>query len=246
MAGAPVTYRGVILSSTEYKDKDRVLKFLTKDDGLIDIYVKGTGKLNSSNAFTSVPFMVCDITASDSHGYLYFRSGSIVESNSRIMTDLDTITAAAHYADLLIDISMQSDNSKEAYELAVYAFYYLSNNPSKWELFVAAFNWKVLSILGFTVTYSKTNDTMTDISGTGFYYASVCGGDIYSGKKFGDTFYMLSGQAVNALNSIANSEFKNLFAIQGSESLSSSLMDFTLKYLSFHLEKDYRGRFTII
>jgi len=244
MGNAPQTYRGVILSSREYKEKDRVIRFLTKDDGLLDIYVKGTGKLNSSNAFTSVPFMLCDITAAPSHGYLYFRTGAIIESNSRIMNDLDTITSASHFSDLLSDISGQSENSSEAYELAVYSFYNLSKNPDKWELYTAAFNWRVLSMLGFTVVYSVTNDTGSVIEDNNYYYLSISGGEICSGKKSGYEYFRLSGVAVKALNYIATCDIQNLYGIKGSEGLAESLKDFTLRYLSYQFDKDYKSRFS--
>ena len=243
MSGAPQTFRGVILSSREYKEKDRILKFLTRDSGLLDIYVKGTGKLNSTNAFTSVPFMLCDLTVADSHGYLYLRSGVIAESNNKIMNDLDTITAASHFADLLTDISGQSDNSREAYELAVYAFYNLSQHPSKWQIFTAAFNWRVLSILGFTVEYELTNDTRMPVNDQGIYYVSVRGGDIYSGRKQGSDHFPMSGIALKALNFVSSCDIRELFGISGSESLSETLFEFTLRYLSYQLDKDYQTRF---
>ncbi len=244
MASEPVTLRGVILTSREYKEKDRVLKFLTKERGLLDIYVKGTGKMNSSNAFISVPYMLCDITVSDSHGYLYFRSGNIIESNSRIMTDLDTITAAAHFADILIDTSGQSENFKEAYELAVYAYYYLASSAGRYMQFVAAFNWRILSILGFTVIYEVTNDTRLPVTGDGVYYVSNSGGDIYAGRKEGD-YSVLSGVAVKALNYMASCDIKDLFAMTCSDSMVSSLSDFTLRYISYHFEKNYKERFEL-
>ena len=245
MASEPFTVRGVILASREYKDKDRILKFLTKDRGLIDIYVKGTGKLNSNNAFISVPYMLCDITVSDSHGYLYFRSGSIIESNNKIITDLDSITAAAHFADILIDISGQSDNSSEAYELAVYAYYYLAKSPAGYKQFTAAFNWRILSVLGLTLTYTVTNDTEMQITDSGIYYVSTSGGDIYSGRPKGYGHVMLSGVAVKALNYMASCNIKDLFAMNCSDSMVESLMEFTLQYISFQLEKNYSERFEL-
>lgn len=244
MASEPVTLRGVILASREYKEKDRVLKFLTKDRGLIDIYVKGTGKMNSTNAFVSVPYMLCDITVSDSHGYLYFRSGNIIESNSKIITDLDSITAAAHFADILIDISGQSENSSEAYELAVYAYYYLAGSPSKFMQYTAAFNWRILSILGLVVDYSVTNDTQLPVTDENYYYVSDHGGEIFSGKRQG-AYTLLSGVAVRALNYMASCNIKDLFAMTCSESMVSSLSDFTLRYISYHMDKNYKDRFEL-
>ena len=245
MAGGSVTYRGIILQSREYKEKDRLIKLLTGDSGLIDICVKGTGKLGSNNAYASVPYMLCDIVAAESHGYKYLRSGSIIESNSAILTNLDTITSAAHIADILIDMSGQSDNCREAYELAVYSYYHLANHTDRWKLITAAFNWRALTVMGFTVEYSVTNDTASQVSDRDLYCLSCTGGEIYSGKRNGDQYMMMSGVAIKALNYIASCPIDKLYGIEASEGLSDTLFDFTIKYLSYQLEKDYKGRFII-
>lgn len=245
MSGAVKTCRGVILSSRDHKDKDRIIQFLTRDEGLIDIYVKGSGKLNSHSAFTSVPYMICDLSYTATGNYNFLKSGVIVESNSRIMTDLDLITASAHCADVLLDISRQSENSREAYEIAAYTFYYLAKDPDKRLIYLSAFNWRVLSILGFTVMYKTTNDTSTEVNDNGIYYLSTTGGDIYSGRRTGGEYIMMSGKAVSALNHIACCDLKDLYAIDAAESLATNLFDFTVRYLSYHLEKDYMGRFLL-
>lgn len=245
MPSVPVTYRGMILVSTEYKANDRVLKFLTRDSGLLDIYVKRAGKLNSSNAFISVPYMLCDLTCSDSHGYLYLKSGSIIESNKNIMNDLDLMLTAAHFADVLTDISRQSDNSREAYELSCYAYYHLADKPGKRKLFLAVFNWRVLTILGLTVSYSVTNDTQTEISDSGIYYVSATGGEIYSGKRDGPNVSVLTGKSIRVLNFIASSEIDKIFGLTVPDDMAERLADFTMNSLSFQLEKDYKSRFVL-
>ena len=245
MAGATKTCRGIILTSREHKDKDRILKFLTRDEGLIDIYVKGSGKLNSHSAFTSVPYMLCDLTYTVSGNYNFLKSGAIVESNSRLMTDFDLMTAAAHCADVLLDMSGQSDNSVEAYEIAAYTFFYLAKDPDKRLLYLSAFNWRVLSVLGFTVEYKLTSDTALEVNDKGIYDLSTTGGDLYSGRKNGGEYQMLSGKAVLALNHIACCDLKDLYAISAGDDLSEALFDFTVSYLSNQLEKDYLGRFLL-
>lgn len=245
MSGAAKTCRGIILASREHKDKDRILQFLTRDEGLIDIYVKGSGKLNSHSAFTSVPYMLCDLTYTVSGNYNFLKSGAIVESNSRLMTDFDLLTAAAHCADVLLDMSRQSENCREAYEIAAYTFFYLAKDPDKRLLYLSAFNWRVLSVLGFTVEYQRTADTASEVSDQGIYYLSTTGGDIYSGRKTGGEYRMMGGKAVLALNHIAGCDLKDLYAIESGDSLAEALFDFTVRYLSYQLEKDYQGRFLL-
>ena len=124
----PFNCRGLIIRSNEYKDKDRLLSVLTSDRGLITICAKGVAKPGSSLGAVSMPYMLCDFVVTVSHGYYYLKDVSIIESNSGIMESLEQMTVAAHISSCLMDCTLQSENSKEAYELAVYAYYMLANN----------------------------------------------------------------------------------------------------------------------
>ena len=94
----PFNCRGLIIRSAEFKEKDRLLSVLTADRGLITICAKGVAKPNSSLAFVSMPYMLCDFVVSVSHNYYYLKDASIIESNSSIMASLEQMAVAAHIA----------------------------------------------------------------------------------------------------------------------------------------------------
>ena len=136
----PFNCRGLIIKSDDYKEKDRLLSVLTSDRGLITICAKGVSKPGSSLGFVSMPYMLCDFVVSVSHGYYYLKDASIIESNSKIMDSLEQMTVAAHISALLVDCTLQSENAREAYELAAYAYYMLANNKDKYLLIYSACN----------------------------------------------------------------------------------------------------------
>ena len=107
------------------------------------------------------------------------------------------------------------------------------------------FNWRVLTILGLTVSYSITNDTRTEISDSGIYYVSAAGGEIYSGKREGSNVSVLTGKSIRVLNFISSSEIDKLFGLTVPDDMAESLADFTMNSLSFQLEKDYKSRFVL-
>ena len=121
--------RGIILASRECKEKDRLVSVLTSDRWLVTVCAKGSGRPGSKAAFAAIPFIVCDLVVSVSHGYYYLKEGAIVENNSDIMNSLETMTCASHMASCLLDSTFQGDMAHEAYELAAYAFYMLAKHP---------------------------------------------------------------------------------------------------------------------
>ena len=229
----PFNCRGLIIRSTEYKEKDRLLSVLTADRGLITICAKGVAKPGSSLGCFSMPYMLCDFVVTISHGYYYLKDASIIESNSKIMDSLEQMTVAAHISSCLMDCTLQSENSKEAYELAVYAYYMLANNKGKYLLIYSAFNWRLLTIAGLTVQYD-----LEDSIGRSKYLINIAGGEGSDGNNRAFN-RMLEEPSVRALNYFASCDLKKLFTATADKKTEQELKDFTTDYLSIHFEKIY-------
>jgi DNA repair protein RecO len=234
----PFNCRGLIIRSSEYKDKDRLLSVLTADRGLITICAKGVAKPNSFLGCFSMPYMLCDFVVSVSHGYYYLKDASIIESNSKIMESLEQMAVAAHISSCLMDCTLQSENAKEAYELAVYAYYMLANNKDKYLLIYSAFNWRLLTIAGFTVLYDL-NDPLYKATGDkqGRYMIDISGGS--SGTQNRTFNRLLDEPSVRALNFFATCDLKRMFTSTADKKTEEDLRDFTTDYLSVHFEKVY-------
>ncbi|MCR5328944.1 MAG: DNA repair protein RecO [Saccharofermentans sp.] len=235
----PFNCRGLIIKSDEYKEKDRLLAVLTADRGLITICAKGVAKPGSSFGSFSMPYMLCDFVVSVSHGYYYLKDASIIESNSKIMESLEQMTVAAHISSCLMDCTLQSENAKEAYELAVYAYYMLANNKDKYLLIYSAFNWRLLTIAGFTILYDL-DDPLYKSTGDkqGKYMINISGGSS-SGNQNRSFNRLLDEPSVRALNFFATCDMKRLFTSSADKKTEKDLKDFTTDYLSIHFDKIY-------
>ena len=234
----PFNCRGLIIRSNEYKEKDRLLSVLTADRGLITVCAKGVAKPGSSLGCFSMPYMLCDFVVSVSHGYYYLKDASIIESNSGIMESLEQMTVAAHIASCLMDCTLQSENSREAYELAVYAYYMLANNRDKYLLIYSAFNWRLLTVAGFTVLYDL-DDPLYKATGNkqGRYMINISGGSNDNQNRSFNR--LLEEPAVRALNYFATCDLKRLFTSAADKKTEEDLKNFTTDYLSVHFEKVY-------
>ena len=235
----PVNCRGIILGSREYKEKDRLVSVLTPDMGLITVCAKGTAKPGSRNAFVSVPFMLCNLVLTTSHGYYYLKDGSVIENNSGIMNNLEAMTVASHIAECLKDSTYDATDAGQAYELAVYAFYVLSRNPDKYLTVYSAFNWRLLTILGLTVEYVTCEASGRPVTKEGRYVLSPTAGIINESSSG------ISGDSVFALNYFAECEIKDLFTVKAGDKIINELKRFTTDYLSVQFDKEYNALSTL-
>ena len=160
------------------------------------------------------------------------------------MESLEQMAVAAHISSCLMDCTLQSENSKEAYELAVYAYYMLANNKGKYLLIYSAFNWRLLTIAGFTVLYDLDDSLGRS---THKYLLNISGGegsDVNSGGEGSDVNNrsfnrMLEEPSVKALNYFATCDLNKLFTATADKKTELELRDFTTDYLSMHFEKTY-------
>ena len=232
---------GVILVSREYKDKDRMLSILTPDKGLISVCAKGCGKPGSKTSFAALPFLVCDFVISISHGFYYLKEGNIIEANKDLMNSFEALTVASHISDCLIYASTAAEDFSDTYKLAVYALYSLSHMTDRFLLIYSAFNWRLLTIQGQTVIYTKTGDSEKDIEDNMEYSVSIKDGNFYERSKGTKEAKRLSGVSVKALNFFASCDIKQLFAVKTTDKIIKELAEFTTDYLSLQFDKRYEA-----
>ena len=240
MASEPISLRGVILSSREFKDKDRIISFLSSSMGVIDICVKCSGKQGSKFQAATIPFVVCDVVVSMTGSFFYLKEFSVVYSNAAILNDLEAMTVASHIGKLLSSSYIDNSNSKAFYELCVYSYYALSESQNSM-LVYAAFNWRTLYLLGYCILYDKCSNCGIDLTSAHLSYST---GEAYCESCFSKTrtyqdFFLMTWAGVKALDHFIEADIKKLFAIKVDEDTLHKLVLYTTRYLNVQLEGEY-------
>ena len=232
-----ISCKGIILSSSDFKEKDKLVNVLTSDQGLIRICIKGSAKQGSRNAAFTIPYILCDFTLTISHGFYYLKEASIIENNSEIMNHLTTLVTAAHIADCLDELSYDTREAVHRYyELAVYAYYALAKRPVDSLLIYSAFNWRLLTYSGNNVIYDDY-----DIDTNKFYEISLSDGNLRETDNPSSGIGVLSGTEILALNYFATCDISKLFTGKASGRMAEDLKLFTTAYMSFQFEREYNA-----
>lgn len=245
MASEAFTYKCIILESREYKEKDRILTVLNPEHGIISVCAKGVSKLGSKFAAVSVPFSICDLTLSNSAGYLYLKDYSIREANSGIYSSLEAVTVAGHISQVVVDSTFQSQSADEIYELCVYCLYLLSTTPERYKIIYSAFNRRMLNIMGCAVNYDECSFCKQVLSEVGQLYLSIMDGNAVCtscAKKLNTPSgqYSLVGyNTVQFLNFYSNEKVNRIFTPTPDDKTLDELIQFTTSSLSFHNDKKY-------
>lgn len=214
MSSAPITFQGIILKTSEYKEKDRMIEVFTREHGIVHVCAKGVSGKASKHSFVSVPFSYCDFVVTDSRGFYYLKEGNVISGNTGIMDSLEAMAVAGHMADCLSwSVMGSNDNARDCYELAIYSFYALSVDPQSYLTKMIVFNWRLMWQLG-----------MAD-------QAASCVGNSFKSHN-------LNKRAFEILDYIGESPVSKIFALKLEEQDIRVLRGFTLDYLRLQLEKD--------
>lgn len=249
MSNDPLSIKGIILKSTEYKEKDRMVTILTADSGIINFVAKGVAGKTSKNSFVSVPYMLCDFVLSQSHGFYYLKDGLIIAGNSGIMNSLEAMAVAGHIADCVIDSVFQSDNSSAVYELVVYAYYALSTRTETYRLVYASFNWKLLQILGLSLRYEYCNHCHNEIGKSVQYTLSYGEGSCFCNectKINGFKGFVIDSRSVYLLNFIFDHNSDRIFTVSADDNSIDVVRRFTTMYLSHQFDREIKDPIDIL
>src|SRR5574344_690024 len=236
--------RGIVIASRDYGDKDKLVDFLSSNLGLISVCVKGALSINSKFSGFTIPFSTCDITVKKTGNFYYLSDYSILEGNSEIINSLEAMIVASHISSVIQRFVFQSENSREVYELAAYAYFTLARNTNKYLLIYSIFNWRFLAILGQTIEYKSCSVCDEDIiDDDSSIYLSILEGRSICEACFSKTtnkssYVKVSFSIVKSLNFIAYGNLSKVFALSSNQSASEILAFFTTKYLERQLEID--------
>ena len=249
MASEPISLRGVIIKSGEFKDKDRIITFLSSEAGVINICVKGSGKQGSKLLSATIPFMVCDVVVSMTGSYYYLKELSIVYSNSEIMNSLEAMTCAAHIGQLLSTSYIDDTNSRVMYELCVYTYFALSKTPENYLLIYSAFNWRFLYLLGYCILFDTCNTCNKELNNSA--YLSYDTGDVHCVECYGegrtfDKMMLMSPAGIKALNYFIQSDIKKLFMIKVDDDTLKKMSLYTTRCINIQLEGTYDSLLDLI
>ncbi len=242
MASEPISLRGVILSSREFKDKDRIISFLSSSAGVIDICVKCSGKQSSKFQAATIPFVVCDVVISMTGTFYYLKEFSVVYSNSSILNDLEAMTVASHIGKLLSTSYIDNTNSKDFYELCVYSYYALSESHNSL-LIYSAFNWRFLYLLGYCIVYDTCSNCGNEL---GSAYLSYSSGEAYCEPCFSkirsyEDRFLMTWAGIKALDHFIEAGVNKLFSINVDEDTLHKLVLFTTRYLNAMIDGEFNS-----
>jgi DNA repair protein RecO (recombination protein O) len=126
----------------------------TEDLGKITAIAKGARKNKSKYIASTLPFCYGEFVLFKGKNLYTINEITIIDSFQQLLRDLDTITYATYFNEL-IDITIENDEvNKELFRELVATFYFIKNDVMDIEVLARAFEIRILKATGYELNFS--------------------------------------------------------------------------------------------
>lgn len=149
MAKEQTVIKGIVLRSVDTKEADKILTVLTAGMGKITVVAKGARSRRSKVSAATQILAYSELVLSESRGWQYLTEGSTLELFDGVRQDVELLSLASYFAELTEAVSYEEAEAGEILSLLLNALYALGTLKRPPELVRAAFEVKLMALIGF-------------------------------------------------------------------------------------------------
>ncbi|NJP39470.1 DNA repair protein RecO [Oscillospiraceae bacterium HV4-5-C5C] len=256
-----ISTRAVILKTTDFGDTDRYLTLLSPDLGLIEVLAKGVRSLKGKRRQPSDFLTLADFELFYYRGRYRLNQSRLVYAFLPLRLDLVRLACAAHLAELIGDLTTDTEQAAAVYELFLRFCYALEKNQQSPLLYVHAAEIRLMQLAGFGPDWqhciycqhllAPSEGARFSFPQMGLLCASHAGGKasllqrklpqagrerLQPGSYDGQS---LTAADLRALRYFSEAPLPALFNFQADTAVKTDLDQFLPAYLSWNLDKQY-------
>ena len=232
--------RGIVLRAVDTKESDKILTVLTAD-GKLPVVAKGARSRKSRVTACTQLLAYSELTLSESRGWQYLSEGSTLELFEGVRRDIGLLSLASYLAELTEAAALEEVESGAILSLLLNALYALGQLEKPPALVKAAFELKLMSLIGFEPLADacafcgvpEPEGAVLDVR-EGVICCARCG----RGER--GLALPLSSGALAALRRVLYGEAKRLYSFSLSEPELKQLGDAAEAYVHAMLERSFK------
>lgn len=149
MAREQTVVKGLVLRSVDTKESDKILTVLTAGMGKLPVVAKGARSRRSKVTAATQLLAYSELTLSESHGWQYLTEASTIELFDGVRRDVVLLSLASYFAELTEHVAYEEGEAGDILSLLLNALYALGNLKKPPELVRAAFEMRLMALIGF-------------------------------------------------------------------------------------------------
>jgi len=224
----------LILKEISYKENDKILHALSKTKGKIQLISRGCKKNNSKLINVSQLFAYSKCILYKSKDMYIIDSAELVDNFYDIRSNIDAFLYGNYILELVSFIAQENDIDCKIFDMTIQMLRCLSQFNSCFEKLTAAYELKLVSMLGYKPDFYHCISCGTKIKSSakfsiveGGFYCSEC-------EKYGNGINMEYNEIIT-LQRILKTKFEDISSI---ENITLKVLNLIRNYLFYHIGKD--------
>ncbi len=145
------TVTGIVLTVYPVGENDRRLTILTKERGKMQVFARGSRKVNNSLHAAAQPLVAGEFQVADTRNYVYLNSAEIRDYYPHIKEDLDLIYYSTYFAELAEYFTMEGQDERNILNLLSVTFSAMKKKLVGLPLIRRIFECKILQFSGMGI-----------------------------------------------------------------------------------------------
>ena len=243
MANQTIKATGIVIKEIKTKENDKIITVLSKELGVISIYVKGAMRLknkyhSATGLFTYSEFILFESRSSD----LYqINEASVKHVFHRLSTNVEYLALAMYMSELVCEVNVPDDMNNEILRLFLNMLHMLTTAKWSVSLCKAAFEMRLLCDTGFRPNLlgcKKCAKFETEV----FFFDTENGEIVCTNcwKPYDQGYYITEMPAIMALRYLAYADLEKMFTFNLTGVPLYQLGRICEKYVLEHTKYDYK------
>ena len=243
MANQTLKVTGIVIREVKTKESDKIITVLSRELGVINIYVKGAMRLKNKfhsavGLFTYSEFVLFESRSSD----LYqINEASVKHIFYRLSTNVEYLALAMYMSELVCEVNVPNDMNNEILRLFLNILHMLTSEKWNVDLCKAAFEMRLMCDTGFrpnlvgcvTCGCYERDAFFFDVE-NGDIVCPVCQKPWQTDRK------LLEMSSTMAMRYFAYADLDKMFTFKVSDYIADQLSRISEAYVAHYTKSDYK------
>lgn len=204
--------KGIVLSSFDYKEKDKLVEVFTLEFGKITAVLKGCKSPNAKLKFAFQPFCFAEFSIVKLGKFYQIIDAKAIDSFFDLTLDLNTYYLSSLILEL-VSVSVEfEEQNPTLFLLCVNALKHICYDNLPADLVVAKFCEDIMNMLGYKINYQTCSNC--GMAYLGKVYLNLDSGAFVCQACKSENCLQISNQAFSLLKILSNTEYDRLGSIK--------------------------------
>ncbi len=236
-----ITIEGIVLKERAFGEQDKFIDILTRDRGLLELPVKGAGKISGKFSAPTQLFAYSKFCYEIRKNRIYLNSAEPIHIFYGLRNSLSAISLASYFSDVLRYSVAELTDSGNVLRLFLNTLHYLESELRKEQILKSIFELRLMSEIGFMPDVVACHKC--GIFEPEELYFSVADGSFLCSEccppELGKNRFRMTLPVLSAIRHIILADFDRLFNFRVSPYVLEKLSEFSESYVISHLERNF-------